>query len=66
MGKVNVNNREIVAPAAQMRVDELKELADVPAHEKLYTPDGRVLADDEVVPTEDARYGAIPDWDRGA
>ena len=65
MGKVNVNNREIVAPAAEMKVKELKELADVPAHEKLYSPDGRILGDDEVVKTEDARYGAIPDWDRG-
>ena len=65
MGKVNINSREIVAPAAEMKVKELKELADVPAHEKLYAADGRILDDDEVVPTEDARYGAIPDWDRG-
>ncbi len=65
MGKVNVNNREIVAPAAEMKVKELKELADVPPHEKLYTPDGRILDDNDVVKTEDARYGAIPDWDRG-
>ena len=66
MGKVIINNRETVAPAAEMQVKDLKELAEVPAHEKLYTPDGLVLDDDEVVPTEDARYGAIPDWDRGA
>ncbi len=29
-------------------------------------PDGRILDDEEVVPTEDTRYGAIPDLDRGA
>ena len=65
MGKVNVNSREIVAPAAEMKVKELKELADVPAHEKLYSAEGRVLDDDDVVATQDTRYGAIPDWDRG-
>ena len=66
MGKVNINNRDLVAPAAEMSVKELKELADVPAHDKLYTQDGRVLDDNEVVPTEDARYGAVTDWERGA
>ena len=66
MGTVNVNNREIVAPSAEMKVKDLKELADVPAHEVLYGPGGRVLDDEEVVPTEDTRYGAIPDLDRGA
>ena len=28
MGKVNVNNKDLVAPAAEMSVKELKELAD--------------------------------------
>ena len=66
MGKINVNNRDLVAPAAEMTVKELKELADVPARDKLYTPDGQILDDNEVVSTEGARFGAVTDWDRGA
>lgn len=66
MGKVKVANREIVAPAAEMKVSDLKELANVPPHEKLYTPDGQLLNDEEVVSTEEADYGVAPDWDRGS
>jgi hypothetical protein len=65
MGKVKVNDKELVAPAAEMTVKDLKDLADLPEHDKLYTPDGRMLDDTDVVPTEGARYGAVTDWDRG-
>ena len=66
MGKMRVNNRELVAPESRMTVSEIKELALVPRHEKLYSKDGRILRDDEVVGTDDAEYGAVTDWTRGA
>jgi hypothetical protein len=66
MGKTTVGDKAVVTPASETRVSELKELADIPAHEKLYTKDGRILEDDEVVPTEhNARYDVIPDLVRG-
>ncbi len=65
MGKAIVNGKPVVAPASEMTVSELKELASVPRHEKLYGKDGRVLDESEVVPTEGAEYGAITDWTRG-
>ena len=65
MGKTIVNGRPVVTPAPTMRVSELKELAVVPLHEKLYSRDGRILRDDEVVVTDDAEYGAVTDWTRG-
>lgn len=65
MGKMKVNNREIVAPGSTMKVSEIKELALVPMHEKLYSREGRILRDDEVVVTDDAEYGAVTDWTRG-
>jgi hypothetical protein len=66
MGKTKVNDKEVVTPASEIPVSELKELAGIPPHEKLYdTKDGRVLADDDVVPTDHRTYGATEDWDRG-
>lgn len=65
MGKTVVNEKAVVTPGSEMKVSDLKELADVPEHEKLYTKDGRVLDDNEVVPTNDAEYGAVTDWTRG-
>jgi hypothetical protein len=66
MGKTLVNGRSVVTPASETAVSELKELADVPPHEKLYTKEGRVLGDSEVVPTDHgAEYGAVTDWVRG-
>jgi hypothetical protein len=65
MGKLRVNNREVVAPESRMTVKEIKELALVPMHEKLYGKDGRILRDDEVVGTEDTEFGAVTDWTRG-
>ena len=65
MGKRKVNEREIVAPASTMRVSEIKELALVPVQNKLYSKDGRILGDDEIVGTDDAEYGAVTDWTRG-
>ena len=66
MGKTRVNTREVVTPLPQVRVSELKELALVPATDKLYDKSGRILRDDEVVPTDEAEYGAVTDWTRGA
>lgn len=66
MGKTVVNGKPVVTPASETQVSELKELADVPPHEKLYTKDGRVLGDNDVVPTDHgAEYGAVTDWERG-
>jgi hypothetical protein len=66
MGMTKINDKPVVTPADQMRVEELKELADIPKHEKLYNPaDGRVLDDGEVVPANDREYGVVPDWERG-
>jgi hypothetical protein len=65
MGKALVNGKPVVVPSSEMKVSELKELADIPPHEKLYSKDGRILEDDEVVPTEHAEYGAVTDWTRG-
>jgi hypothetical protein len=66
MGKMMVNNREIVAPESTMRVSEIKALALGPKHEKLYAKDGHILRDNEVVTTDDAEYGAVTDWTRGS
>lgn len=66
MGKTLVNGKPVVTPASEMTVSELKELADVPEHEKLYSKDGRILGENDVVPTEHgAEYGAVTDWTRG-
>ncbi len=66
MGKTVVNGKPVVTPASEMKVAELKELADVPEHEKLYTKDGQVLDNSDVVPTDHgAEYGAVTDWTRG-
>lgn len=66
MGMTKVNQKSIVTPFAEMEVAKLKELAGVPAHERLYDATGRVLNDNEVVPTEEQEYGAVGDWERGA
>ena len=66
MGKFKVNEQDLVAPMPQMRVSEVKELALVPAKDKLYDQTGRVLRDDEVVSTEGTRLGAVTDWTRGS
>ena len=65
MGKTVVNGKPVVTPSSEIKVSELKELADVPAHEKLYTKDGQILDDDQVVPVDHAEYGAVTDWTRG-
>lgn len=65
MGRTKVNQREVVTPLPRMKVAELKELALVPASDKLYDKTGRVLRDDEIVTTEDAEFGAVTDWTRG-
>jgi hypothetical protein len=66
MGLTKVNNREIVAPADQMRVADLKELANIPAHEKLYDiRDGHVFEDNDLISTSHRDYGATEDWERG-
>jgi hypothetical protein len=61
-----VNNREVVIASPRVTVSELKEHALVPANDKLYDKTGRVLRDEEVVSTDDAEYGAVTDWTRGA
>lgn len=66
MGMTRLNDKQIVAPSSQMRVEDLKELAGIPKHEVLYEPkSGKVLRDEEVVPTEHADYGVVTDWQRG-
>jgi hypothetical protein len=66
MGKMVINGKPVVAPAAEMKVEDLKELADIPQHEVLYDPEtGRVLKDEEVVKTDEKQLGATEDWDRG-
>lgn len=65
MGKTMVNGKPVVTPASEATVSELKELADIPPNEKLYNKDGRVLEDNEVVPTDHTEYGAVTDWRRG-
>lgn len=65
MGKTIVDGRPVVTPASEMRVSDLKELANVAPSEKLYTPAGQVLRDEEVVRTDDARFGVAPDFERG-
>lgn len=65
MGKTRINNREIVAPADQMPVRELKELAGIPAHEVVYDQAGQVLDNNQIVPTNEAQYGSVTDWVRG-
>ncbi len=66
MGRTKVNQLEVVTPMPRMKVAELKELALVPATDKLYDKSGRVLRDDEFVTTDEAEYGAVTDWTRGA
>lgn len=66
MGRTLVDGKPIVTPGALVKVSELKQLAQVPAQEKLYSKDGQVLDDDAVVPADHAEYGVVTDWTRGA
>jgi hypothetical protein len=66
VGKTIIDDKAIVTPASEAKVSELKELAGIPRHEKLYAKDGRILDDAEVVPTDHAEYGVIPDLERGS
>lgn len=64
---IKLNNKKIVTPKDQMTVKELKPLADVSELERIYELDsGRVLADAEIIDTENAEYGSTLDWERGA
>ena len=65
MGKVLVNGTPVETPAAELKVAELKELASLPAHDRLYTEDGKILDDRDVVPADGRRLGAVTDWERG-
>jgi len=65
MGKTLVNGKPVVTSESEIKVSELKELADVPPHEKLYSKEGRIMDDNETVPTDHAEYGAVTDWTRG-
>lgn len=66
MGMTKVNDKQVVAPSSQMKVEDLKELAGVPDHDVLYDPNtGKVLDDQEVVPTDHHNYGVVTDWQRG-
>jgi hypothetical protein len=66
MGMTKVNNKPVVTPAEEMKVEDLKELAGIPQHEVLYEPgSGRVLQDSDVVPTNHNEYGVVTDWERG-
>lgn len=67
MGMTKVNNRAIATPVASMKVADLKELGGIPRHEDLYDlSSGRVLHDEETVPTDEHEYGAVTEWERGA
>jgi len=66
MGKAVVDGKPVVTPASEIKVAELKKLADVPADRPIYTEEGgRVLADNEVV-RADNQFGVVPDWTRGS
>lgn len=65
MGKVTVNNKEVVAPGKEATVKQLKELADLPENTRLYDEQGNILSDEQVVPAQDTKYGAVTEWERG-
>lgn len=66
MGMTKINDKQVVAPSSEMKVEDLKELAGVPEHDVLYDPkSGKVLQDDDVVATDHADYGVVTDWQRG-
>jgi hypothetical protein len=66
MGMTRLNDKQVLAPTREMKVEDLKALAGIPKHEVLYEPkSGRVLQDHDVVPTEEADYGVVADWQRG-
>jgi hypothetical protein len=66
MGLMKINGTPILAPASQMPVREIKALARIRIEERLYCVDGRLLDDDDVVPTDDQEYGSVTDWVRGS
>jgi hypothetical protein len=65
MGMTKINEKQVVTPSDEMKVSDLKELANVPEHEKLYNKQGHVLDDDEVVRTDHQEFGVVTDWERG-
>lgn len=65
MGKTYINNKPVIAPADRVTVAKLKELANVPANKRLYDKAGKVLDDRDVVDTDEAEFGVVPDWTRG-
>ena len=65
MGKIRLNEQELEVPAPRIKVAQIKELALVPAKDKLYDESGRLLNDNEVVSTENTRLGVVNDWTRG-
>jgi len=66
MGMTRINRQDITTPAEEVSVSQLKDLADIPEHEKLYdVSDGRVLDDSERVRPDHREFGTVTDWDRG-
>jgi len=65
MGMMYVNGKAIVTPAEKMTAAEIKDLAGIPRNERLYEKGGKVLDDDDVIPTEGRELGAVTHWDRG-
>lgn len=65
MGKMQVNQREFVAPMEEMTVSDVKKMAQIPANEVLYDLKGQVLADNQVVSTNETQFGSVTDWVRG-
>jgi len=66
MGMTKVNQKDITTPTEELSVSELKDLADIPAHEKLYdVRDGSVLDDNERIRPDHREFGTVTDWDRG-
>ena len=65
MGTMKINGKDLVAPADERSVEEIKELAGVPRNERLYRKDGQVLEDRDVVDTEGADLGVTTAWERG-
>jgi hypothetical protein len=60
-----IDGRTVETTGSVIRVSRLKELARIPAWEKVYSKQGQILEDDDVVTTEQAEYGVVTDWTRG-
>lgn len=66
MGRMKVNEKDLVTPADEMTAADIKELAGVPRNKRLYERrGGKVLDDNEVVRTEGADLGAVGSLERG-